>query len=207
MKKSLNTVLLGGLIICYVSCKKNTEQTIKITVTEYKTNTAIPDAIISFYKNVDFDPACLCWSGELFLTKQTDADGICNVSQTDYNMAGYQIDLSKPGYINLILAKNQNVCEMDVARQVSLHLIKTKSYPDGSFFVLYCNGERVSSKETVSLFVPPIDSSFVFTAYGNQNNTISWKIFPEPNSVAAIDSGYRKTDVPKSGITNVEISY
>ncbi|HXB43205.1 MAG TPA: hypothetical protein VNV85_04080 [Puia sp.] len=210
MKKPLGRVLLAALTICCVSCKKDSEKIIKIEVVEYKTNTPIPAATLDFYEMGDFHQLCLCWDARIFLTKQTDANGACSFSETDFNQAVDGTVLSKENYWTLkIESAIQTRYEMELVCALKLHLIKINSYPEKAYMTLLCNDERFVNGTVpngAGAFFLPSDTSFTCNAFGNQSNTVSWKVY-DPVGASVLDSGFQKIDVAKSGITEAEIKY
>ena len=181
---------------------------IKIEVVEYKTNLPVADATVIFFKLGSFDLyGCQCWLTTVFLTKQTDESGYCLVTESDFNQATQGINISQGNYWSVGSSKVQTKYELDFIGQVKLHLIKTNSYPDQSFIDVSCSGERITSSVGNGAFYTSIaDSTYTFNAFGGQTNTISWKVYA-PAGASILDSGFHKVDVPKSGITDVEIQY
>lgn len=196
-----------GLIIGLISCKKNAEKMITIEVVEYKTNIPISGATVEFYKPGDSIPSCNCRDVEKFLTKQTDASGKCTATEADFIKASDLISVSKENYWWSAVTPNKTRCELSPVGQIALHVIPMNSYPVGSFMGVSCHGyQDVSRLINLDEFFVPVDSSFIFNAFGGQTNTIAWTVY-NPSSTSILDSGSLQIEVAKSGITNAELKY
>ena len=206
MGNALRNMLVTSLIINSFSCNKNGEKMRRVEVVEFKTNTPISNATIDFRKLGDFAPYCVCYWPEVIFTKQTDANGICEVTENEFNRANGGIFISKENFWTNESYVIENRYQLDFIGQVNLHLVTTKRYPEKALMNILCKGELATSATNNGYIFLPYDSTFGYTAFGGQINSFTWEI-SDSNKVLIESGGPIQKEILKSGITDVEIKF
>jgi hypothetical protein len=204
------TLFSAVLIICNISCKKETlEKMVNIQVTEYKTHAPVPGANV-YIVEISLDLFNGSAERTTLKTLQTDSNGICPIPESYFKDPVYNILIAKDNFWESILdlsdTSKPTTYELQRKSQLRIHLIQLNNYADNPTFHMDCSGElpgyTITAFSSVRL---PADSTFSMYVYGGQTNQVSWKIMDQVGDSLA--GATVPVVVPTTGITDMEIKY
>jgi hypothetical protein len=198
------------LILCNVSCKKETqEKKLNILVTEYKTHTPVPGANVHIL-DISLDVFNSSATSSTVENLQTDSNGICQIPESYFKNDTYSILITKDGFwrsdLDLSATIKPTTYELQRKSQLRVHLIQWNGYTDFPTLHMEINGELPGYTITpFSNIRLPADSTFSMDVYGGQTNQVNWKIMGQ--SFDSLAGGTVHVSVLPTGTTDMEIKY
>jgi hypothetical protein len=176
---SLTKEIFPAFFIYCMSCVKIGIKMISFNIAGYKTSAPISGATVNLYTTDNFNLNCVCWTSRLYVSKQTNQNGSCQVTETAYNNAIKGTTIKKDNYCPVFTdptaTENTNFA-LDSVGHVNIHLIKTNTYSGNNRMAIDCRGERLTSETCIApIYSLTTDSLISFNVFGEQTNNIYWK--------------------------------
>jgi hypothetical protein len=206
MKQLSNLPILAAAIIvnAYACTKTNSQQTLTVTVKEYKTNLPIQGAKIDFYRRGTFDFwTCGCYTNELFSEQYSDARGTCSAILPAGSSPLNEITFDKPGYYSMPVQTGENLVE--AYGWLRYHLVPANIYKT-QIVTIHLTSELNSTANPDISLTYPMDSVYQVNAFGGQINTITWTV-NDSTGTRIYAGGPLKLEVGKTDTADVEINF